>query len=231
MGRSAYRRVRSKEDGHKDDHKQQLRTQPVQNAIMLHKQHIYNIHTHTVHAPPTPLPHPMAALTCSVPLTALYRQIDLDEYIHSRINQLIATDCRMYRSCRPSLTTFCTQLLLCYVYAHQDLFTSCHNVAMSLYDIIALYPPHCLLEVEGTASRLGPPREGVVCSLPCGGIGRQSLVTDMYVCTHTHTRAFDGLASRHVHNAQVTDTQLPGDKNIDSGALLWHICVSVLTYI
>ena len=44
--------------------------------------------------------------------------------------------------------TSCNQLLLidclCYVYAHQDLFVSCHNVAISLYNIIGHF---CVINV------------------------------------------------------------------------------------
>ena len=132
-------------------------------------------HTHPYSACPSQPPSPIQWLLTPALYPLLLctgKQILMSIYVHSRINQSIATDCRTYRSCRPSSTTFCTQLLHCYVYAHQNLFTSCHNVAMSLYNIIALYPPHCLLEVEGIASHLGPPREGVVCSLPCRGTGR-----------------------------------------------------------
>ena len=57
---------------------------------------------------------------------AVHWQIDLDEhvrmyvctYVCSRLNQSIATE------------WFCLYL---YVYAHQDLFASCHKVAMNLY--------------------------------------------------------------------------------------------------
>ena len=42
--------------------------------------------------------------------------------------------------------TSCNQLLLIdrfhYVYAHQDLFASCHNVAMSLYNITTHVPTY-----------------------------------------------------------------------------------------
>ena len=48
------------------------------------------------------------------------------------IYKLFAVDVKIYVA-----KTSCNQLLLidsfCYVYAHQDLFTGCHNVAMCLY--------------------------------------------------------------------------------------------------
>ena len=37
-------------------------------------------------------------------------QVDLDEHIHSRINQSIATDCRTFRPRRPSSTAYKTGL-------------------------------------------------------------------------------------------------------------------------
>ena len=43
--------------------------------------------------------------------------------------------------------TYCNQLLLidwfCYIYANQDLFASCHNIAISLYNII-MYICSCM---------------------------------------------------------------------------------------
>ena len=43
-------------------------------------------------------------------MTTQSRQIDLEEYIRSRINQTIATDCRRLRPCRPSSTAYKTVL-------------------------------------------------------------------------------------------------------------------------
>ena len=70
--------------------------------------------------------------------------------VYGGINQSIATDCRMF------CAQFCTQLMkayvaktsrnqlllidgFCYRYPNQDLFTSCHNVAMSLYNIMSVF--------------------------------------------------------------------------------------------
>ena len=52
----------------------------------------------------------------------------------------IVTDCRTFWPCRPSSTAYNNGLLLIdsatYTHAHQDPFASCHNVAMSLYNIM-----------------------------------------------------------------------------------------------
>ena len=85
-------------------------------------------------------------------------------YAHSRIELSISADSRTFQLHWP-LSTGCEIVLYtvdeslhyivemscnrCYrfidsatfTYAHQDLFTRCHNIAMSLYDIIVVFAP------------------------------------------------------------------------------------------